>query len=186
MKSSLQFNNITWVDVRELGISQLYLSQRKLNDIQKWFDPTNLINFQPLPVHDFGNGRLTLTDGHSRAFTAYKAGMKKIPIIYDWDEIVTAPTGQMLYKNDIVWCERFGLRSVCDLKNRIVSNEMYQKVWNDRCDAGFNLLTKTTERQRIEWETQHKDLFLYGASNDLTMLYFEDIHGNFFSFKTCK
>ena len=56
---------------------------------------------QPLPVHDFGDSRLTLTDGHSRAFTAYQH-KAKVPIVYDTDDIVTCDEGQMLYKNDIV------------------------------------------------------------------------------------
>lgn len=182
MESNLQFDGIRWVNIRELGISQLFLSQRKLDDIQKWFDPNDLTHFAPLPVHDFGNGRLTLTDGHSRAFIAHKAGLKKLPVVYDLDEIITSQTGQMLYQNDIVWCGRFGLYSVCDLESRIVSGEIYQKVWNDRCDEGFNLLTKATAQQRAQWERLHKDLYLYGASDDLTTLYFEDRCGNVYLF----
>lgn len=31
----------------------------------------------------------------------YKAGIKSVPVVYDLDEIVTAETGQMYYRNDI-------------------------------------------------------------------------------------
>ncbi len=100
------FRGVQWVAPTDLGVSQLYLNKSKLRDVEKWFDPNNMNLCQPLPVHDFGDGRLTLTDGHSRAFTAYQH-KAKVPIVYDTDDIVTWEEGQMLYKNDIVWCQRF-------------------------------------------------------------------------------
>lgn len=182
MNSPLQFDGIAWVCVTDLGLSQIYLSQQKLDQIQKWFNPNHLENFQPLPVHDFGNNRLTLTDGHTRAFAAYIAGLDRIPVIYDLDEIITCPTGQVLYSNDIIWCERFGLHSVADLKGRILPPDLYQTLWNQRCDAGYDLLTQTLPEQRIAWEALHPGLYLYGASKDLTTLYFEDLEGNSYSY----
>lgn len=182
MKSPLQFDGIVWIPITDLGISQIYLSQLKLDSIQKWFDPNNLDNFHPLPVHDFGNGRLTLTDGHSRAFSAYAAGLDAVPVSYDLDDIVTNPTGQMLYRNDIVWCDRFGLFSAADLTGRILPPDQYQRLWNERCDAAYDLLTQTTPEQRRIWEARHGALFLYGASEDLSTLYFEDSQGHSFSF----
>lgn len=178
MMNTSQFDGIIWVDITELGISQLYLSHDKLNKIQKWFDPNNLSNFQPLPVHDFGNGRLTLTDGHSRAFSAYAAGLKRIPVVYDTDDIITCNTGQILYRNDIIWCERFGLHSVADLGCRILPADQYELLWHQRCDAGYVLLTQTTPEQRQSWESLRSDLYLYGANEDLSILYFEDAVGN--------
>lgn len=178
MKSPLKFDGIAWVKVSSLGISQIYLSQQKLDNITKWFDPNNLGNFQPLPVHDFGNRRLTLTDGHSRAFSAYAAGLQSVPVVYDLDEIITNPTGQLLYRNDIVWCDRFGLHTVANLHDRILSPDLYQALWNRRCDIGYNLLMQTTPEQRQSWESLHSGLYLYGASEDLSILYFEDAEGN--------
>lgn len=178
MINALQFDGIAWLNIADLGISQIYLSQEKLDNIQKWFDPNDLSNFQPLLVHDFGNGRLTLTDGHSRAFSAYTAGLSRIPVIYDLDDIITNPIGQKLYRNDIVWCDRFRLHSVADLKDRILPPDQYQKLWNERCDAGYNLLTQATPEQLMLWEARHCNLYLYGASENLSTLYFEDCDGN--------
>lgn len=182
MNSTLQFDGITWIDILDLGISQLYLSRQKLDAIQQWFDPHDLANFQPLPVHDFGSGRLTLTDGHSRAFTAHAAGLKRIPVIYDLDDIITCPAGQMLYRNDIVWCDRFGLHTVADLADRILSPDLYRILWNQRCDAGFNLLTKAPLEQQGLWSTRHSGLYLYGANEDLSILFFEDSEGKQYRF----
>ena len=96
------FQGVQWVVPTDLEISQLYLNKSKLENIKKWFDPNSMDLCQPLPVHDFGDNRLTLTDGHSRAFIAYQY-KAKVPIVYDTDDIVTCDEGQLLYKNDIVW-----------------------------------------------------------------------------------
>ena len=96
------FQGVQWVMPTDLEISQLYLNKSKLENIKKWFDPNSMDLCHPLPVHDFGDNRLTLTDGHSRAFTAYQHKVK-VPIVYDTDDIVTCDEGQLLYKNDIVW-----------------------------------------------------------------------------------
>ena len=175
------FQGVQWIFPTDLGISQLYLNKSKLRDVEKWFDPNNMNLRQPLPVYDFCNGRLTLTDGHSRAFIAYQYDVK-IPVIYDTDDIVTSNQGQLLYKNDIVWCRRFNLRTVADLENRIVDDSQYQSLWIERCDRAYNLLTQTDERERLQLECQHADLFLYGANNDLTIYYFENEQGQLFEF----
>lgn len=176
------FIGIRWADIADLRLSQIYLNAEKLKHVETWFNPSDLTNFQPLPVHDFGNGHLTLTDGHSRAFIAYKSGLSKIPIIYDYDELVTSKTAQMLYKNDIVWCERFNLKSISDLGDRIISDEKYRRLWIERCDRAYDLLTQTTAQQRKKWQQLHMGLFLYGASEDLKTLFFEDKNGKSFEF----
>lgn len=176
------FRDVRYVPIVDLGLSQIYLNEDKLARIQQWFNPKDMTGFQPLPVHDFGDGRLTLTDGHSRAFVAYKAGLSEVPVIYDTDDIVTSPTGQMLYKNDIIWCERFQLKNICDLENRIVSNEEYKILWIHRCDKSYNLLIKTNDKQRMNWQKLHPELYLYGASDNLKTLFFEDSHGRTFEF----
>ena len=177
------FRGVNYLPISDLGLSQIYLNEDKLKRIRQWFDPKDMSRFQPLPVHDFGNGRMTLTDGHSRAFVAYKAGLRELPVIYDTDEIVTSPMGQILYRNDVVWCERFQLHSICDLEQRIISNEEYQVRWIGRCDKAYHLLTQTDEQQQAKWQALRKDLYLYGASKDLKTLFFEDIHGASFAFE---
>ena len=170
------FQGVQWVAPTDLGISQLYLNKSKLENIKKWFDPNRMDLCQPLPVHDFGDNRLTLTDGHSRAFTAYQH-KAKVPIVYDTDDIVTCDEGQMLYKNDIVWCRRFNLRTVADLENRIVDDSEYQSLWIDRCEQAYNLLTQTNDYERVDIQRQYPDLFLYGANTDLTICFFENLNG---------
>ncbi len=171
-----------YVPVSSLGISQMYLSEDKIKGVQSWFNADDLSDFAPLPVHDFGNGRFTLTDGHTRAYVAYQSRISRIPITYDQDEIVTSDEGLALYRNDILWCDRFHLKSVCDLAGRIVSGAAYKRLWKDRCDVGYNLLIDSSDRERQKWSRQHKDLFLFGVSRDKKKLFFENDAGDIFVF----
>lgn len=180
------FDGTKFLSICNLGVSQIYLNEDKLMNISKWMDPNDLSNFEPLPVYDFGNGKLTLTDGHSRAFLAYTMGVSEVPCVCDTDDIVVSGIGQMLYKNDIVWCERFKICSVMDLKDRIVSSGMYKELWVDRCDKAYNLLTKTTELQRDGMQSMCPDLYLYGANEDLTLLFLENEKGKSFSVPNTK
>lgn len=172
------FEGLRLFSLLELGLSQIYLNVDKIEAIEKWFDPSDLSNMEPLTVHDFGNGKYTLTDGHSRAYVAYKNGLSHVPIVYDNDAIVVNELGQKLYRMDIEWCERFCLASIRDLSNRILSNEEYNQLWVARCDKGYNLLSQTNESERMTMQNKASDLHLYGASEDLSQLYFEDDCGN--------
>ena len=180
----LQFQGIKNVPILSLGLSQIYLSEEKIRKVAAWFDPADMTAFAPLPVHDFGNGRLTLTDGHTRAYVALCAGVGQIPVEYDTDEIVVCGEGQALYKNDIVWCDRFGLYSVRDLTGRILGVDDYKRLWDRRCDLGYNLVIKTPEDIRKTWETLHPELFLFGVDEDGKKLYYENKKGEIFVFES--
>ncbi|MBO5167304.1 MAG: hypothetical protein J6B90_12000, partial [Lachnospiraceae bacterium] len=73
----MEFTGIKNYPLLDLGLSQIYLNKSKIESIEKWFNPDDLSNFTPLTVHNYGNGRYTLTDGHSRAYVAYKHGLKE-------------------------------------------------------------------------------------------------------------
>lgn len=173
----MRFDRIRQMPVLELGISQLYLSEEKLARVRTWLSPDTIARCQPLPVHDFGNGRYTLTDGHTRAFAAFSMGILELPVLYDEDEIIIKEPGPTLYREDIRWCERFSLCTVADLSQRILSAVDYEKRWIERCERSFHLLTKTTEQERTAFQKLGRGFFLYGASPDLKILYFEDAQG---------
>lgn len=179
MTDNSGFAGVTFMPVKELGISQIYISEDKLKRVGEWFSPEALQQV-PLPVHDFGNGRYTLTDGHTRAFYAWRTGIQYVPVVYDMDDIITCAEGQMLYGMDIEWAQWYSLHSVADLAKRVVSGEDYKRLWIDRCDAGYELMTRTTPEQRERLSKLCPSMQLFGASSDLHTFYFENREGRVF------
>ena len=178
-----EFAGIKLIAISELGVSQIYLNENKIKEIKKWFNPDDVKKNPPLPVHAFGDGRYTLTDGHSRAYIAYKSGITHIPVFYDYDDIVTSELGILQYSTNIEWSKRHKIFTVADFENRIVPNSRYKELWIERCDKSYNLLTQTTAAERAKLNALHSNLFLYGASEDLSVLFFEDYDGKLFEFK---
>ena len=178
----MEFTGIINYPLLELGLSQIYLNEEKIKAIEKWFNPDDMSGFEPLPVRYFGDGRYTLTDGHSRAYVAYRHGLTRIPVVYDYDDMVSGETGQMLYRADIEWCGRFCLKNISCLGKRILTSGKYQKLWIERCDRSYNLLTQTTAEERAQMN-HAPELFLYGASESQTELYFENSLGELFVYK---
>lgn len=133
-------NEIFYINIDDLGLSQIYLNQDKLKNILSWFDPLKIDEYEPLPVHDFlGNGKYFLTDGHTRAYISYKRGCSEIPVMIDNDEIVTCDMGRKLYKQYIEWCNRFSINSIRDLESRIIPGDIYDYLWIKRCERAYNL-----------------------------------------------
>jgi hypothetical protein len=162
------------MSIDDLGLTQIYLSQKKIEKVLKWFKKS-LEGFEPVPVHDFlGNGDLYLSDGHTRAFVAWLNGVKEIPVVYDEDEIITCEIGQILYKKDIGWCERIGLHHVSSLKNRIISQSDYETFWMGRCGALYRLemllLENKVDKNLLEQEANRLEehgYFIHGITEDL-------------------
>lgn len=179
----MEFQGIKLIPIDLLGLSQIYLNREKIEAVKKWFDPKNLDNFEPLPVRDFGNGIYTLTDGHTRTFVAHQNGISSLPVVYDNDEIVTCKLGQAQYNADIEWCTRFQLKHIWDLENRVLNSYDYQKFWIERCDRNYHLLANTSPEERAQLQSLFPALFLYGATETLSELFFEDKTGKLFSYK---
>jgi hypothetical protein len=177
MKTSL-------IPIDSLRLSQIYLSQKKLDDILTWFDGS-LDNFQPIYARDFlGNGNLHITDGHTRTYAAWQYGVEKIPYVYDEDEIVTCEIGRIQYKEDIVWCDRFSLHHISALKDRILPDPAYDELWRGRCSKMHNLKAAllegklcATEVERKKDKLRQEGLYVYGISDDFTTLYAETPNG---------
>ena len=87
------------VNIDELGVSQLYLNQRKVEAVRERTLEEGFSGFEPLPVYDFGDGRPVLTDGHTRAFVAQQRGYKTLMVYWDQDPNTTGKLAQRMYKN---------------------------------------------------------------------------------------
>ena len=70
MEQKLSLEALTLADIQP---SQFYISGEKPRRVLTWFDPADLRNFEPCPVHEF-QGKAVFTDGHTRARAAYGVG----------------------------------------------------------------------------------------------------------------
>ena len=118
------------VKITDLHPTQLYLSEKKLHDIQMLDQSAEIINVVPISVLAFGDS-LLITDGHHRAYQALLAGRDMISAEFDRDG------GDELYALYAQACEERKITSVLDLKHRILPQDEYEAKWYNWCD-GFN------------------------------------------------
>lgn len=118
------------VKITDLHPTQLYLSEKKLQDIQMLYQSEENINVDPISILKVGN-RLLITDGHHRAYQALLEGQDTIPAEFDQDG------GDALYALYAQVCEERKIDSILDLKDRILPQDEYEAKWYNWCD-GFN------------------------------------------------
>ena len=118
------------VNIADLHPTQLYLSEKKLQDIQMLYQSAETIQVDPISILAFGD-YLLITDGHHRAYHALLVGQDTISVEFDRDG------GDELYHLYAQACEERKIYSVLDLKNHIVSQDEYEAKWYNWCD-GFN------------------------------------------------
>ena len=122
------------VKIKDLHPSQLYLSEKKLQDIQMLYQSVEKPSINPISVLAFGD-RLLITDGHHRAYQALLAGWDTISAEFDRDGC------DELYHLYAQACEKRKIYSVLDLKNHILPQDEYEAKWYNWCD-GFNQAAK--------------------------------------------
>ena len=118
------------VNITDLHPTQLYLSEKKLQDIQMLYQSVEKPSINPISVLSYKN-RLLITDGHHRAYQALLAGQKTISAEWDKDG------GDEIYHLYAQVCEERKIYSVLDLKNHILAQDEYEAKWYNWCD-GFN------------------------------------------------
>jgi hypothetical protein len=108
--------------------TQLFISSEKLSEVMKTFNPKNPESMEPIPVKKLGN-EIIFVDGHTRAVAAFLHGFSQVPVYWeneelDWDA----------YKICVKWCKKEKIRTIADLKTRIVSQKDYEILWYKRCE----------------------------------------------------
>ena len=119
---------ISCLVLTDLQPSQFYISEKKLRDIENWFDPKDLSDFEPIPIKLL-DGKLVMTDGHTRAVAAIKAGLDSVPLVWDEDKL-----DWDMYRACVSACQEQSILSPADLLTRIISEEEYKEKWDKWCD----------------------------------------------------
>ena len=130
------------VKIAALHPTQLYLSEKKLQNIQLLYQSEEIINLDPISILAFGNG-LLITDGHHRAYQALLAGQDTISAEFDRDG------GDELYDLYAQACEERKICSVLDLKNHILPQDEYEAKWYNWCD-GFNQAATLLLKKKVD------------------------------------
>ncbi len=131
------------VKITDLHPTQLYLSEKKLHDIQMLDQSAEIINMDPISILAVGN-RLLITDGHHRAYQALLAGQDMISAEFDRDG------GDELYDLYAQACEERKICSVLDLKKHILPQDDYAAKWYNWCDGFNQAATLLLKRQADE------------------------------------
>lgn len=118
-------SELTLADIQP---SQFYISEQKLAAVERWFTPNDLSNFGPIPIKLL-DGVPVMTDGHTRAVAALRAGLVAVPLIWDEDEL-----DWRMYRACVMACRSRGIGSPWDLLGRIVPAEAYAVQWDRWCD----------------------------------------------------
>lgn len=128
-------NSFFKMKFNDIQPSQLYISKKKLTKIKKKFNLTDISTLEAIPIKKLGN-EIFYTDGHTRAFAAYQAGFKEIPVVWEDEEL-----DWEMYEICIKWCKDAGIYTIADLSDRIIDQKEYKFLWYKRCDELHKKLT---------------------------------------------
>lgn len=121
----MELENLKLSDIQP---SQFYVSAKKIEEIKKWFCPTDLSNFEPIPIKIL-DGIPVMLDGHTRAVVAIQAGLTKVPLVWETEE-----WSWEMYRRCVQACKEKNIVSPYDLVDCIISEEEYKVKWNGWCD----------------------------------------------------
>ncbi len=129
-----------YIDLRTIQPSQLYVSEKKLDQVKNWFAAHEIDSYEPLPLKEI-DGVIFFTDGHTRALMTHLCGIERIKVYWDDDDL-----DWEAYQECVRWCIEAGITSIKDLADKIIPHEEYEKLWIGRCDNLHEQLEIQRER----------------------------------------
>ena len=112
----------------ELQPSQFYVNERKLAEVERLIREEGISGIPPIPVRIL-DGVPVMTDGHTRAAAALRAGWDRFPLVPEEDEL-----GWDLYRTCVAECRRRRVLTPSDLLGRIIPEQEYREKWDGWCD----------------------------------------------------
>lgn len=122
MEQKFSLEALTLADIQT---SQFYIFGEKLRRVLTWFDPADLRNFEPCPVHEF-QGKAVFTDGHTRALRPTEWGALS------------------LQRRQVVPAERIYRSDGADLYS---SGPVFPGIYDRKNDAGVCLMKPVQTRR---------------------------------------
>lgn len=119
------------VDILSLIPNNLYLNEVKIESVKKGYDSDNVLLIPPILVGIIDN-ELSLIDGHSRAWVAYKNGMSTIKAIVKPVEQIQG--SEELYRRIHEIAKKNQIFNISHLSNSILSAEEHEEKWVGLCN----------------------------------------------------
>ena len=123
-KSLAVWNEENTLSLKDLQPSQFFISEKKLLDVQKWLNPSDLSGFEAIPVKML-DGIPVMTDGHTRAAAAVLAGLESVPLVWDRDDL-----SWEMYRRCVEECRKRQVHSPQDLICCIIPETDYREKWD--------------------------------------------------------
>ena len=111
----------------DLQPSQLYINREKLEELQSNINFIQPENIPSIPIKRL-DGEWVMTDGHTRAYAAFLAGLELVPTEQDEDEL-----DWEAYRICVDWCKNAGITQISGLEGRVIDPDTYDQVWLARC-----------------------------------------------------
>ncbi len=113
--------------ISEIQPSQLYINRAKLDVLRELDDTLKDHLYEPIPIKRL-DGQVIYSDGHTRALAVFLNGGEEVKVIQDSDEL-----DWDAYRICVNWCIENGIRTVKDLRERLLEPADYERLWIKRC-----------------------------------------------------
>ena len=130
--------------LHEIQPSQLYISKAKLDAVINGRNLGNLAMYEPIPIKEI-DGELVSTDGHTRGVAWLLEGYEEVEV--EWE---TSELDWEAYRICVQWCKDEGIKSISDLKDRIIGHSEYEILWYERCRVMHEDLDEKRKRSSQE------------------------------------
>lgn len=121
---------MTRVKLRNLRPNNWYINGAKLEKVRQVWQRGQQDSLSPVLVTRI-DGELSLIDGHSRAYAAFENGDDSIrAVIEDLSEIEGS---RKLYEHIHREGPGIGIRTIADLKDRILDSDEHRRLWIGYC-----------------------------------------------------
>ena len=108
-----------------------YINQAKLDKVRSAWQSGNHSKLPPVLVTKIDN-ELIQIDGHARTYAAFERGEKQIEAYLIDLEFIEG--SKALYKHIHRKGPKLGIKTISDLKDRIVEPEEHKKLWIGYCN----------------------------------------------------
>lgn len=124
------------ININELNLTQLYLNQRKVDEVSVWLNDDTVYDTKVTVIQYYN--QYYIVDGHTRCYVAYLLGINEVPIeIYDID---INSLEMKLYMECMKWCKALNINHISDLSTRILPGDKFKELWLNKCKNEMDLL----------------------------------------------